>query len=143
MHLEGLSGLMSAQDGETGEPRSPMSDRFKGYRIRREPPVFGKVSDRDLITLADVLCRSLEFHSMMVASKVMSEVDARNLWPAVIDRRARSIRLSASDASDAEVREVATEQIRCFRDEHFPVDPEQVGDDLPEAANRWNGYVAF
>jgi hypothetical protein len=117
-----------------------MSDRFTGHRLRPEPPVFGKVSDRDLITLADVLCRSLEFHSMLVASKVMSEVDGRNLWPAVIERRAHSMRLSAPDASEDDARQVAAEQIQRFRDEHFPVEPEQFDDDPYEAAKRWNGW---
>lgn len=134
---------MGAQDGGNGESRSPMSDRFTGHRLRPEPPVFEKVSDRDLMTLADALCRSLEFHSMLVASKVMSEVDSRNLWLAVIDRRAHSIRLSTPDASEADARRVTAEQIQRFREEHFPVEPEQFDDDPREAATRWNGYLAF
>lgn len=134
---------MSAQDGENDESRSPLSDRFTGHRLRPEPPVFGKVSDRDLVTLADVLCRSLEFHSMLVASRVMGEVGARELWPAVIDRRAYSIRMSATDVSEGDARRVAAEQIQRFRDEHFPVDPEQFDDEPIEAAKRWNGYIAL
>ena len=128
---------------EHDESRSPMSDRFRGHQFRPAPPVFEKVSDRDLTTLADVLCRSLEFHSMLVASKVMSEVDARSLWPAVVERRAHSMRLSASDASEDDARRVAAEQIQRFRDKHFPVEPEQFDDDPLEAAKRWNGYIAF
>jgi len=120
-----------------------MSDRFAGHRLRPEAPVFGKVSDRDLITLADVLCRSLEFHSMLVASRVMGEIGARELWSAVIDRRARSIRLSAQDASEGDARRIAAEQIQRFRDEHFPVEPEQFDDDPLKAAERWNRYIAF
>ena len=134
---------MGTQDGGSGESRSPMRDRFTGHRLRPEPPVFEKVPDRDIITLADVLCRSLEFHSMLVASKVMREVDARNLWPAVIDRRGRSIRLSAPDASESDARRIAAEQIQRFRDEHFPVEPEQFDDDPTKAAERWSGYIAF
>ena len=134
---------MGAQDGETGEPRSPMDDRFSGHRLRPELPAFQNVSDRDLITLADVLCRSLEYHSMLVASKVISEVGARSLWPAVIDRRAHTIRLSAPDASHDDAHRVAAEQIQRFCDDHFPVEPEQFDDDPPKAADRWNGYIAF
>lgn len=134
---------MGAQDGGNGESRSPMGGRFTGHRLRPEAPVFGKVSDRDLFTPADVLCRSLEFHSMLVASKVMSEVAARNLWPAVIDRRAPSVRLSTPDASEDDARRVAAEQIQRFRDEHFPVEPERPNDDPLEAAKRRNGYIAF
>ncbi len=134
---------MGAQDGEIGESRWPMSERFTGHRLRPEAPVFEKVSDRDLITLADALCRSLEFHSMLVASKVMSEVDSRDLWPAVIDRRGHSIRQSAPDSSEGDARRVAAGQIQRFRDEHFPVEPEQFDDDPLKAAERWNGYIAF
>jgi sulfur carrier protein ThiS len=47
--------------------------------------VLEKVSESDVTTLADVL-RRLEFPSMLVASKVMSEVGTRHLWPTVIDR---------------------------------------------------------
>ena len=113
-----------------------MSDRFTGHRPRSEPPVFGKVSDRDLVTLAELLCRSLEYHSMLVASKVMGEVGARGLWLAVINRRAHSIRLSAPDESDDDVLRVAADQIQHFRDEHFPVEPEELDDDPLEAAKR-------
>lgn len=134
---------MDAQDGETTEPRSPMGGRFAGHRLRPEEPVFGKVSDRDLLTLADLLCRSLEFHSMLVASKVMGEVGARELWSAVVDRRAHSIRLSAPDVDDGELHRIAAEQIQRFRDEHFPVEPEQFDNDPMEAARRWNGYISF
>ncbi len=115
---------MSEQDEENGESRAPLSARFMKPSLRPEPQVFGKVSDRDLITLADMLCRSLEFHSMLVAFKVMSEVDSRSLWPAVIDRRAHTIRLSTPDASEDDARRNAAEQIQSFRDEHFPVEPE-------------------
>ncbi|TFC19914.1 hypothetical protein [Cryobacterium sp. MDB2-10] len=105
--------------------------------------MFGKVSDRDLITLAELLCRSLEFHSMLVASKLMTEVDARNLWPAVIDRRRHSIRLSAPDSADGDAQRIAAEQIRRFRHQNFPVEPENFDEDPHEAAERWNGYIAF
>jgi hypothetical protein len=134
---------MGATDEDTGEPRPAMEHRFRGHRLRPEPPVFDEVSDRDLITLADVLCRSLEFHSMLVASKVMTEVGARSLWPAVVERRARSLRLSAPDTSHDDARQAAGEQIERFRSEHFPVEPEQFGEDPSDAANRWNGYIAF
>lgn len=134
---------MSEKHGEQDVPPSPTSARFTGHRLRPEPPVFGDVSDRDLTTLADLLCRSLEFHSMLVASKVMTEVDARNLWPAVIDRRAHLIRLSSPDTSEDDAGKLAAEQIHRFRDEHFPVDPEQFDDDPRKAAERWNGYIAF
>jgi hypothetical protein len=80
---------------------------------------------------------------MLVASKVMSEVDSRNLWLAVIDRRAHSIRLSTPDVSEGDARRVAAEQIQRFREEHFPVEPEQSDDDPRDAATRWNGYIAF
>jgi hypothetical protein len=80
---------------------------------------------------------------MLVASRVMGEVGARELWPAVIDRRAYSIRMSATDVSEGDARRVAAEQIQRFRDEHFPVDPEQFDDEPIEAAKRWNGYIAL
>ena len=38
---------------------------------------------------------------------------------------------------------VAGEPIQRFRDEHFPVEPEQFDDDPAEAARLWNGYIAF
>ena len=134
---------MGERDDEASESDSPMHERFFGHRLRPESPVFEAVSDRDLLTLADLLCRSLEFHSMLVAAKVMHEIGARGLWPAVIDRRSRSIRLSAPDASEEDSRRVAAEQIQRFRDENFPVEPEQFDDDPDEAAKRWNDYIAF
>ncbi len=134
---------MGAPGEENDEPRATMRNRGREHRLRPEPPVFEKVSDRDLVTLADVLCRSLEFHSMLVASKVMSEVGVRNLWPAVIDRRAHSIRLSAPDTSEDDAGRLAAKQIQRFRDEHFPVEPTQFDDDVPKAGERWNGYIAF
>ena len=134
---------MGAHDGENDDSGTQMSDRFTGHRLRPEPLVFEKVSDRDLITLADVLCRSLEFHSMLLASKVMSEVGVRELWPAVVDRRAQSIRLSAPDADEDDLNRIAAGQIRRFREDHFPVEPEQFGDDPTDAARRWNAYIAF
>ena len=75
----------------------------------------------------------------------MSErFDGRTIvWPAVIDRRAKSIRLSVPDADEGDTHRISAEQIRHFRDEHFPVEPEQFGDDPTEAARRWNGYLAF
>lgn len=124
---------MVAQDGETGERRPFMADESAGDQVRREPPAFEKVSDRDLITLADVLCRSLEYHSMLVAWKVMAEIGSRNLWPAVIGRRAHSIQRSASAVSDGDAHRLATEQIQHFRNEHFPIDPEEPGEEPPEA----------
>lgn len=111
-------------------------------QLQPEPSVFEKVPDRDIVTLGDVLCRSLEYHSMLVAWKVMVEIGARMLWPAVIDRRAHSIQRSGPDVSEADAHRLATEQIQHFRDEHFPIDPEQPDEEPPEAA-RWNGYLAF
>jgi hypothetical protein len=134
---------MGEKDEEVSGASSPMRQRFSGHQLQPEPLVFETVSDRDLITLADLLCRSLEFHSMLVAAKVMGEIGARGLWPAVIDRRSRSIRLSAPDASEEDSRRVASEQIQRFRDENFPVEPEQFDDDPNEAAKRWNAYIAF
>ncbi len=80
---------------------------------------------------------------MLVAAKVMREIGARGLWPAVIDRRSRSIRRSAPDAPEDDSRRVAAAQIQRFRDENFPVEPEQFDDDPDEAAKRWNDYIAF
>jgi len=134
---------MGTEDDESGETRSPLASRSSGKRLRPEPRVFEEVSDRDLTTLADVLCRSLEFHSMLVASRVMREVSARDLWPAVVDRRAYLIGLAVPDADGGEIRRLASEQIQRFRDEHFPVEPEQFDDDPTEAARLWNAYIAF
>jgi len=134
---------MNAQDGETGGAHSSPESSPRRHRRQPEAPVFGKVSDRDLITLADLLCRSLEFHSMLVASKLITEVDARRLWPAVIDRRRHSIQLSTPDLSDGDAQRIATEQIRRFRNENFPVEPDRFDEDPLKAAERWNGYIAF
>lgn len=134
---------MEARDSEGDKPPPPIDDGLMGHRLPAESRPFQNASDRDVITLADVLCRSLEFHSMLVAAKVMGEIGARELWPAVIDRRAHSIRLSAPDTSEGDAGRVAAEQIQRFRDEHFPVEPVQFDDDAPKAGERWNGYIEF
>ena len=79
---------------------APLGGRSMAAPVTPADPERGlpAVSDRDLATLVDVLCQSLGINSMRVASKVMSGVDARKLWAAVIDRRAHSIHMAAPDA---------------------------------------------
>lgn len=129
--------------GDEGEPQSPLNERFRGHQLPAERPVFGQVSDRDLITLADVLCWSLEFHSMLVAWKVIHEVSTRELWSAVVERRADSLRRANPDMDVEMAREIAERDIQRFRDEHFPVEPEHFGSDPEEAERSWNGYIQF
>ena len=134
---------MSERQGDKGEADLPAGDRFRGHKTPGEAPVFEKVSDRDLITLADVLCRSLEFHSMLVAWKVIYEVSARELWSEVITRRADSIRRANPDMRVEVARQTAERDVQRFRDEHFPVEPERFGSDPEEAERSWNGYIQF
>jgi hypothetical protein len=100
-YTQGEVGARSAREGlewtdgragwATREPRSPRDDTFPERRTQLEPPVFEKVSDRDLVTLADVLCRSLEYCSMLVASRVIREVGARSIgMPSSTDDHIRS-----------------------------------------------------
>jgi hypothetical protein len=139
----GLSERVRPDIGDEDEAHSPLNERFRGHPLPAEPPVFAQVSDRDLITLADVLCRSLEFHSMLVAWKVIHEVSTRELWPAVIKRRADSLRRANPDMHVEKAREIAERDIHWFRDEHFPVEPEHFGSDPGEAEQSWNGYIQF
>jgi hypothetical protein len=120
-----------------------VNERFRGHPLPAEQPVFDRVSDRDLITLADLLCRSLEFHSMLAAWKVIDEVSARELWSVVIKRRADSLRRVNPDMDVEQAREIAERDIQRFRDEHFPVEPEHFGSDPEEAEQSWNGYIQF
>ncbi|RZS58938.1 hypothetical protein EV141_0151 [Microcella putealis] len=131
-------------EGDDKQARaSATNERFKGHPPPGEPPVFEKVSDRDLITLADVLCRSMEFHSMLVAWKIINEVTARDLWPAVRERRAQAIRRSNADLGLDESLQVAEHDLERFRNEHFPVEPERFDSDPVEAQGLWNRYIQF
>ena len=134
---------MNEQQGDTGEPHLPLNERFRGHRLPAEQPVFGELSDRDLVTLADILCRSLEFHSMLVAGKVIHEVSGRDLWSAVIKRRAESLRRANPDMNIENAGEIAERDIQRFRDQQFPVEPEFFGSDPDEAERSWNGYIQF
>ena len=82
------------------DPFHPLSDAemVRHPRFLQER-VFEKVSDRDLITLAERLCGSLEYYSMVAVSKVMYEVSWRYLWPAVVERRAYVLRLRDPESS--------------------------------------------
>lgn len=134
---------MSKGRGDEQMPEPMMLARFGGHALPPELSVFEKVSDRDLVTLADVLCRSLEFHSMLVASKVMREVGVRELWSTVIERRSQSLRRSDPDLGVDSAHLIAEREIERFRDEHFPVEPEVFDSDPQEAERRWNGYIQF
>ena len=108
-----------------------------------QPEVFTAVKDRDLVTLMDRFAGSLEFHSMLVAGQLMAEVSKRDLWAAVVDRRAEML-ARMNDAADLdELRERAQSSIDHFRNEHFPVDPDIFGDPEAPAAESWNGYIQF
>lgn len=127
------------------DPFHPLSDAemVRHPRFLQER-IFEKVSDRDLITLAERLCGSLEYYSMVAVSKVMYEVSWRDLWPAVIERRAYMLRLRDPESS-VDVAQIAAHQIELFRNENFPVPPEMGGTPNAdeEVARAWNGYMAF
>ncbi len=108
------------------------------------PRQFHQVSDRDLVTLGDLLCNSLEFHSMLVASKVMEEIGLRDLWSQVADRRAHKLRLSNPRMSVPDATERAEREIKLFSEEHFPLDPDQLElEGADDAERRWNSYIQF
>lgn len=69
------------------------------------------------------LCGSLEYHSMNTASHVMDEIDMRELWPSVIQRRAYLLRLRNPGLSETDATEQAAIHVARLRDEHFPVPP--------------------
>lgn len=114
-----------------------MRNRPRRRRIER---TFAQVRDEDLVTIMERLCGSLEYHSMNTARNVMDEIDARELWPAVIQRRAYLLRLRDRDLTDADATEKAALHVALFRDEHFPVPPRDKASDEAEAA-AWNGYL--
>ena len=113
--------------------------RRPGLR-RRTERTFEQVRDEDLVTIMERLCGSLEYHSMNTASHVMDEIDMRELWPAVIQRRAYLLRLRDRGLTESEATEQAALHVARFRDEHFPVPPQDQAKDGAEAA-AWNGYL--
>lgn len=62
------------------------------------------------------------------------EIGFRDLGPAVIDRRAHSIRGSAPDVSGGDAERSAKEQIQHIGDEHFSIDTGEPGEETLEAA---------
>lgn len=113
--------------------------RRPGLR-RHTERTFEQVCDKDLVTIMERLCGSLEYHSMNTASHVMDEIDIRELWPAVIQRRAYLLRLRNRGLEESEATEQAAAHVARFRDEHFPVPPQDPSKDSAEAA-AWNGYL--
>ncbi|MBF9335789.1 hypothetical protein G3N30_05935 [Microbacterium lacticum] len=113
--------------------------RRPGLR-RRTERTFEHVRDEDLVTIMERLCGSLEYHSMNTASHVMDEIDLRELWPAVIQRRAYLIRLRNPGLAASDATEQAAIHVARFREEHFPVPPQDQTDDEAEAS-AWNGYI--
>ncbi|GEC74727.1 hypothetical protein [Microbacterium maritypicum] len=110
-------------------------------RLRRPAErTFEQVHDEDLVTIMERLCGSLEYHSMNTASHVMDEIDMRELWPVVIQRRAYLLRLRNRGLTESDATEQAALHVARFRDEHFPVPPHGQAKDEAEAA-AWNGYL--
>ena len=68
------------------------------------------------------------------------EIDMRELWPAVIQRRAYLLRLRDRGLEESAATEQAAVHVARFRDEHFPVPPQDQAKDDAEAA-AWNGYL--
>lgn len=91
---------------------------------RRTERSFEQVHDEDLVTIMGRLCGSLEYHSMNTASHFMDEIDMRELWPTVIQRRAYLLRLRNHGLTESDVTEQAELHVARFRDEHFPVPPQ-------------------
>ncbi|MBZ6370925.1 MAG: hypothetical protein LBE44_03260 [Microbacterium hominis] len=110
-----------------------------GLRCRTER-TFEQVRDEDLVTIMERLCGSLEYHSMNTASHVMDEIGMRELWPAVIQRRSYLLRLGNPGLAESDAIEQAAIHVARFRDEYFPVPPQDQADDEAEAA-AWNGYL--
>lgn len=99
------------------------STAHRSRRIDSGERVFERVSDRDLVTITDRLCGSLEYHLMLVAAQAMREVGERRLWPAVVQRRAHLMRLSEPELDEAAALKSAQQQTDGFGDRHFPVPP--------------------
>jgi hypothetical protein len=125
---------------------NPIADARE--QIRRmaqtpQPQVFTAVKDRDLVTLMDQFAGSLEFHSMLVAAQLMREVSSRNLWDAVLERRAALLARAVESADPEKLRQQAKASLDRFRDEHFPVDPDLFDEPDGPAAEAWNSYIQF
>ncbi|WP_144803658.1 hypothetical protein [Curtobacterium sp. BH-2-1-1] len=117
--------------------------RWMTEQQNQQPKVFTEVKDRDLITLTDRFAGSLEFHSMLVAAQLMAEVDRRQLWEAVVERRSAMLARLHPDEETSALRDRARSAIDHFRNEHFPVDPDIFGEDGSKAEQNWNGYIQF
>lgn len=101
---------------------------------------FESVSDRDLVTLANLACRSLEYRTMLAGLKLMQECDRRGIWPQVEELRADILGRIDSTLTPEEAAAKARRELATYRDQHFPVEPESdAGFEAERSA--WNGYL--
>lgn len=135
--------VMTDGQGDEGLAGMRAELREMNRRINEQPQVFTEVKDRDLVTLMDQFAGSLEFHSMLVAAQLMREVSRRNLWDAVVERRAALLARAVESADPEKLRQQAKASLDRFRDEHFPVDPDLFDEPDGPAAEAWNSYIQF
>lgn len=82
----------------------------------------------------------MDCHLMKTASNVMNEIDIRESWPAVVQRRAFQLRLRNRGLAEPDATEQAALYAIWFRDEHFSTQPQGKAEDEAETA-AWNGYL--
>lgn len=75
--------------------------------------------DEDLITIAEVLCGSADYHRIIAAETVLAEVDARGLWEKVVARRAHHLSRETDAAQLGDLRDLARRDLDDFRRSHL------------------------
>lgn len=98
------------------------------------------LTDLDLTTIASALVGSLEYHAMLtVVQGLWTELDERDLWTAVAERKAYLARLHRPELDSETALADAQALISRYKRESFPV---LYRDEEPDA-DAWNGYIEF
>lgn len=101
---------------------------------------FHSMSDRDLITLANLACRSIEYRTMLAGMKLMAECDRRGLWPQVEALRADVLGHIDPSLTAEQAASKAKAELAAYRDQNFPVEAAS-DEDFEREREAWNGYL--
>ena len=85
--VAGLHAVL-ADDPDYRPPMSVREELREERRRRNQRRPYVSVCDADLITIAEALYGTMEYQSMQTAARVFREIEERELWADLINRRA-------------------------------------------------------